>query len=68
MFQLQPDEAIVLIGLTPPPAKYFSYTAYLFIRAYPDGTTNQLFASLGDAVNNATIKTTGLRRLTAPWS
>lgn len=66
MFQLQPDEAIVLIGLTPPPAKYFSYTAYLFIRAYPDGTTNQLFASLGDAVNNATIKTTGPSPFNSP--
>ena len=58
-FQLQPDEAIVLIGLTPPPVRYFSYQPYLFKRAYPDGSSQQLFASLGDAVNNATIKTVG---------
>ena len=26
LFQLRPDEAIVVIGWTPPPAKFFSYT------------------------------------------
>ena len=34
-FQLGPDEAIVLIGRTPPPARYFSYTPYLVTRVYP---------------------------------
>ncbi|MEC9489054.1 MAG: hypothetical protein UMV23_06220 [Halanaerobium sp.] len=28
-FKLRPDEAIVLIGLTPPPAYYFSFQSYL---------------------------------------
>lgn len=55
-FKLREDEAIVLIGLTPPPAKYFSYTPYLETRVFPDGR-DDIFASLGDAVNNATIKT-----------
>ncbi len=65
-FQLQPDEAIVLIGRTPPPVRYFNYQPYLFRRAYPDGSSQQLFASLGDAVNNATIKTIGPTPFNAP--
>ena len=58
-FQLLPDEAIVLIGPTPPPVKYFGYHAFLFTRTFPDGSRQQLFATLGDTVNNATIKTIG---------
>jgi hypothetical protein len=65
-FQLQPDEALVFIGLTPPPVRYFSYQPYLFKKAYPDGGARQLFASLGDALNNATIKTIGPTPFNAP--
>jgi hypothetical protein len=36
-FQLDPREAVVVIGLTPPPEKYFSFTPYLWSRVYPDG-------------------------------
>ena len=57
-FQQDPDEAIVLIGLTPPPARYFSYTPYLDWKMFPGGRKNVL-ASFGDAVNNATVKTIG---------
>jgi hypothetical protein len=58
VFQLRQNEAIVVIGLTPPPAKYFSYTPFLASKVYPSGRTNVL-ATLGDSVNNATIKTIG---------
>ncbi len=57
-FQLRPDEAIVLIGPTPPPVKYFGYHAFLSTRVYPDGR-HPLIAALGDTVNNATVKTIG---------
>ena len=57
-FQLRPDEAIVLIGLTPPPEKYFGFYPYLSTRMI-DGERRPLKVSLGDAVNNATIKTIG---------
>ena len=57
-FRLRQNEAIVLIGLTPPPVKYFSYTPYLFTRLYPDGKKS-IFASLGDQLNNAVIKSIG---------
>lgn len=57
-FRLRQDEAIVLIGLTPPPVKYFSYTPYLSTRMYPDGK-RYILASLGDQLNNAVIKSIG---------
>ncbi len=65
-FQLRPDEAVVLIGLTPPPARYFSYGPYLWSRVYPDGTTRVPFATLGDAVNIATVNTIGPAPFNAP--
>ena len=61
-FKLRPDEAIVLIGPTPPPVKYFGYYAFLATRIFPndpEGKRNALVATLGDAINNATIKTIG---------
>ncbi|HYN14531.1 MAG TPA: hypothetical protein VES66_01930 [Terriglobales bacterium] len=64
-FKLGPDEAVVLIGLTPPPARYFSYTPYLSTRVYPDGR-KQILASLGDAVNIATVKTIGSTPFNSP--
>ena len=59
IFQLEPDEAVVLIGVTPPEAQYFSYQLYLIERVYPPDTRVSLFASLGDTINLRTIKTIG---------
>lgn len=60
LFQLRADEAIVVIGVTPPPAKFFNYTPYLLTRTYPPETTPRaIFASLGDSINVSTIKTLG---------
>jgi hypothetical protein len=68
-FQLRPDEAIVLIGPTPPPVKYFGYNAFLATRVFPndpDKIRNPLVATLGDALNNATIKTIGPTPFSTP--
>ena len=59
VFQLRPDEAVVLIGETPPPVNYFGYHAFLWSRVHPDGERERLFGTLGDTVNNATINTIG---------
>ncbi len=59
VFQLQPDEAIVIIGMTPPPVNYFGYHAFLWQKTYPDGSRPRIFATLGDTVNNATINAVG---------
>ena len=59
-FQLEPNDAIVIIGHTPPPVAYFSYRSYLFKRQYEgESERRTLFASLGDTFNNLTIKTAG---------
>jgi hypothetical protein len=60
VFQLRADEAVVVIGRTPPAAKFFSYTPYLLTRTYPPETTPRaIFASFGDSLNVSTIKTLG---------
>lgn len=57
-YRLRRDEAIVYIGPTPPECSYFSYRSYLGLRYFPDeGRARRVFASLGDTVNNMTIKT-----------
>lgn len=65
VFQLHEDEAIVVIGLTPPPERYFSYTPFLASKVYPGGR-KPMFATLGDSVNIATIKTIGPTPFNAP--
>ena len=58
--RLRPDEAIVVIGLTPPEAQYFSYQPYLLSRIPPGKTIPvPMFNSLGDTVNLRTINTIG---------
>jgi len=60
VFKLAPDEAVVLIGLTPPEEAYFSYQIYLAQRWYPGQSEPELLLnSLGDTVNIQTIKTIG---------
>ncbi len=71
-YKLRPDEAIVLIGRTPPPALYYCFRSYLgFIENKPEkdysgyitagndytGFYHQIFASLGDQLNNYNIWT-----------
>jgi len=71
-YKLRPDEAIVLIGRTPPPAMYYCLRSYLgFIENKPEkdyseyitagndytGFYHMIFASLGDQLNNYNILT-----------
>lgn len=57
-FRLDPDEAVVLIGRTPPPEKYFSYQIYLVERTYGN-QPRFLFNSTGDTINLRTLHTIG---------
>jgi len=69
IFRLAPDEAIVLVGTTPPPAAYFSYQIYLATRKFPDSgkiLPDLLLNSLGDTVNLQTINTIGPDRFESP--
>jgi len=70
--KLRPDEAIVLIGMTPPPALYYCFRSYIgFIENKPEkdysdyitagddytGFYHMIFASLGDQLNNYNLWT-----------
>ncbi|HWR52875.1 MAG TPA: hypothetical protein VN428_17325 [Bryobacteraceae bacterium] len=67
LFQLGSEEAIVVIGLTPPPERYYGIYAFLRTRWNPDqGIRQPLWATLGDAVNKATVKTTGHTPFNSP--
>lgn len=55
---LQPGEAIVLLGKTPPEVKYFGLRSYLVRRYFPaNNAYKYIFASLGDTANNFTTAT-----------
>jgi hypothetical protein len=55
---LRPDEAIVLVGKTPPEVTYFGFTSYLVRRYIPSKNGYKyIFGSLGDTANNLTTAT-----------
>ncbi|MED5369372.1 MAG: hypothetical protein VX899_00035 [Myxococcota bacterium] len=51
MWRLRPDEAVLLLGRTPPPAEYFGLTSYVYSR---DG--KDIFASLNNSLNPVTLR------------
>ena len=55
---MEPDEAIVFVGSTPPEVKYYSYRSYIGTRWFTEQHDFQrIFASLGDTINNYRIRT-----------
>lgn len=62
-WQLGKDEAIVLVGQTPPPALFFSYQ--VFAITVP-GIQNSRGLAVGDSVNIETINTTGPDKFNRP--
>jgi len=59
-YRLRSDEAIVMIGRTPPTCSYFSYRSYMYDRfSAAEGARERIFASLGDTLNLLTIRTSG---------
>ena len=70
-YLLRQDEALLIVGSTPPPMAYFSFQTFLFGRYNPatynyDQATGGFFrpyevplAYVGDTVNSLTIQTTG---------
>lgn len=59
-YRLAANEAIVLVGKTPPPVTYFSYVPYLFIRySQAMGRYVKIFATMTDTVHYRNIKTAG---------
>jgi hypothetical protein len=64
-YQMRQDEAMVLIGETPPPVRYFGIQSWVQMGpASPAGakvTDNRTLigSAFGDSINNLTIRTTG---------
>lgn len=58
VWRLGPREAVLLLGRTPPAARYLSYRSYLFSRVV-DGEEIPVFASLGDALNPTNLAFAG---------
>ena len=58
VYPLRADEAILIVGKTPPPMKYFSYRSFLAGRYSPPLNNYQkIYASMGDCINIKTIST-----------
>ena len=54
MYTVRSDEAVILMGKTPPKCKYFSYRSYLYNRFYnfpPPPTRRKINASLGETTS-----------------
>lgn len=71
-WRLGPDEAVILIGTTPPPARYVGVRSYLFSRhrshipnfdtidpQFIDGDRMTIMGDIGYSLNNASLKTAG---------
>jgi hypothetical protein len=59
-WQINPDEAIVLITKTPPECTYFSYCGFIFNKYYEKEKQRKwVWTSFNDPLNNLTIKTSG---------
>lgn len=59
-FQIRRDEAVLLVGLTPPPLAYFSFTPFVMNRWFErEGIRRKVFASTGDPHNMLTFNTAG---------
>jgi hypothetical protein len=59
-WQMNPDEALVIVTKTPPECAYFSYCGFIFYKYYDkDGERKWVWTSYNDPLNNLTIKTSG---------
>ena len=52
--RIMPDEAVVMIGQTPPECKFFSYPTDITYRTF-DGVRTWIFGGIGDTINIGTI-------------
>ena len=57
-WKLNPNDAVVFFGCTPPQMRYFSFRSYIFT-TFGHLDPAIIFASLGDSLNQLVINTTG---------
>jgi hypothetical protein len=58
-WRLRPDEAVVFVGLTPPPVRYFGFQTYRWFTFDEDGNRVRRWNNFGDQTNQLTIATAG---------
>jgi hypothetical protein len=59
-WQMNPDEALVIVTKTPPECVYFSYCGFIFYKFYENAQQRKwVWTSYNDPLNNLTIKTSG---------
>lgn len=59
-FRLGANEAVIIVGRTPPPMAYYSYQPFRIIMySEKDATRKIIFEPVGDTINNLTIRTDG---------
>ena len=58
-WQLREDEAVVFLGRTAPTVRYLGFRSYVFSRRIASGARKDLFASLGDSINQLNIASSG---------
>ena len=62
MFRIRQNEAVVLVGETPPPCDFFSYVCFLYYR-YEQGwgpfDLRKIFSAFGDPLNLSVLNTSG---------
>jgi hypothetical protein len=69
LWRLRGDEAVLVVGRTPPKAAYFSYTPYVFTR-YDARAQQQrvVYASMSDSLNQVNLHVDGKTPFDAPFA
>ena len=65
-WRIRQDEAVVMIGTTPPPEEYFSFDLTMMRGSLHDGPL--LWTSVGDPINLRTVHTTGRTPFDRPFA
>ena len=65
-WRIRQDEAVVMVGVTPPPEEYFSFDLTMLKGSLPTGPV--LWTSVGDPVNVKTVRTTGASPFGRPFA
>ena len=58
-YQLDPEEAIVFVGLTPPASRYWSFNHHQYRKALPDGGETITFGTLAPSMHMLNTSTAG---------
>ena len=67
-YYLSANDALVIVGTTPPAAQYFGFTPYIYTRTNDMGERISIFASIQDTLNHLTISVIGDDPFSQPFA